>query len=132
MIGVDANILLRLLVRDDPPQHELAKAFFAARSENDPAYVSLVVIVETTWVLQKSYGYSRGQVADMLDALLESPDLVIESAATVRQAASWSRQPKVGLIDALVALLAGNQGCVTTFTFDRDAAKRIPGMELLS
>jgi predicted nucleic-acid-binding protein len=132
MIGVDTNVLLRLIVRDDLSQHELARNFFALRSASDPAYVSILVLTECAWLLRKRYGYTKDRIADMVAALLESPDIVIEQADLVADAAERSRQPKVGLVDALIAQLASRQGCSATCTFDRDAAKLVPGMELLA
>ena len=132
MIGADTNVLLRLIVRDNLPQHELAKSFFAERSAGDPAYISMIVMTECAWLLRKKYGYTKDQIADVVAALLESPDLVIERGGMIAEAAERSRQPKVGFVDALIAQLAGNEGCSATYTFDRDAAKRIPGMELLA
>jgi len=132
MIAVDTNVLLRLVVPDDARQHELAKAFFAARSANDPAYVGIVVMTEFTWLLNRRYGYSKEQIADLVLALLQSPDLVIERPDLVEEAAHLSRQPKVGFVDAFIAQLATASGCRSVATFDKDAAKRIPGMELLA
>lgn len=132
MIAVDTNILLRLAVVDDVAQQALARAFFAARSADDPAYIGNVVLAEFAWVLTRSYGYSKDQVGDLILTLLQSPDLVVERPDVVESAVNLSRQPKVSFADALVAGLAVVAGCRTTVTFDRAAAKHIPGMELLA
>lgn len=132
MIGADTNVLLRLVVDDDAAQHELAKQFFAARSANDPAHISLIVVAEFSWALRRLYAYDRDQIADVVLALLQSPDLIVERRDLVEEAAQLSRQPKVGLADTLIARLAVADGCRSVVTFDKDAAKRIPGMELLA
>jgi len=132
MIGVDTNLLLRLLINDDQAQHDAAKSFFALRSAVDPAYISIVVVSELAWLLTKRYGFSKDIAADLILALLQSPDLIIEKPAIVEEAAHLSRQPKIGFTDALISQLALSSGCHATMTFDRDAAKRIPGMELLA
>ena len=50
MIGIDTNVLLRLLVRDDEAQVRAAERFFATHcSPENPGFVSLIVIVETAW-----------------------------------------------------------------------------------
>lgn len=132
MIAVDTNILLRLAVDDDSAQQAKAKLFFAARSPDDPAYIGSVVLTEFAWVLTRRYGYSKEQVGHLILALLQSPDLVVERPDLVEGAVQVSLQPKVGFADALVAGLALAIGCRTTVTFDKNAAKRIPGMELLA
>ena len=132
MIGVDTNVLVRLIVADDARQHDLARRFFAERSESDPAFISVAVVSEFAWTLRCFYDYSKDQVADALVALTESPDLVVEQRKMVAEAANLSRQAKVDFPDALVAHLALHAKCMTTVTFDKNAAKRIPGMELLA
>jgi predicted nucleic-acid-binding protein len=132
MISVDTNILLRLTVVDDVAQQTLAKAFFAARSADDPAYIGNIVLAEFAWVLTRRYGYSKDQVGDLILTLLQSPDLVVERPGVVEDAVDLSRHPTVSFADALVAGLAAAAGCRKTVTFDKDAAKRIPGMELLA
>jgi predicted nucleic-acid-binding protein len=132
MIAVDTNLLLRLVVSDDNEQHEMAKTFFAARSASDPAFVATIVMAEFAWVLTKRFGFPKDSVADLILALLRSPDLVIERPDLVAEAALQSRKPKVGFSDAFIAQLALAQGCRSVMTFDKDAAKRIPGMDLLA
>ena len=132
MIGVDTNVLLRLVIDDDPEQNRQAKHFFAARSADDPAFVSILALSEFIWVLQKRYGYAKEQLPDLLDALLASPDLTVERAGLVRDAAELFRQPHIGFADALIAGLAMDAGCTSVVTFDKAAAKRIAGMESLS
>lgn len=132
MIGVDTNLLARLFVDDDPRQQEIAGAFFGQRSTDDPAYVSLVVIAEFVWLLGKTYDYSKTRIAEALAALLESPDFVVESRKLVEDALALSEQPKVGIVDVLISRIATRDGCIAVATFDKEAAKRVPGMKLLA
>lgn len=132
MIGVDTNLLARLFVDDDPRQQEIAGAFFGQRSTDDPAYVSLVVIAEFVWLLGKTYDYSKKSVTEALAALLESPDFIVESRNLVEDALVLSEQPKVGIVDVLISRIAMRDGCVAVATFDKEAAKRVPGMKLLA
>lgn len=41
-------------------------------------------------------------------------------------------RPIADIADYLVVWAAANAGCAKTFTFDRKAARKIPGMELLA
>ena len=132
MIGVDTNVLVRLMVSDDDRQHELAKRFFAARSADDPAYISIIVVAELTWLLRTLYGYDKDRIADGVLALLQSPDLIVERHDLVEEAAQLSRQPQTGFADVLIAGLARERGCERTVTFDKQAGRRIEGMELLA
>ena len=48
MGAVDANLLVRLLAEDDPVQTKRAAAFLET---HQPVWISMVVLVETVWVL---------------------------------------------------------------------------------
>jgi predicted nucleic-acid-binding protein len=131
MIGIDTNVLLRLLVRDDDAQVRAAERFIARHcSPDDPGFVSLVVIVETAWALRRLYLYDRVQIATALRSLLDVAELEIESAADVRSAVADFATSTAGLADCLIARMNVAAGCEYTVTFDRKAAK-LPGFEFL-
>ena len=132
MIGIDTNVLLRLLVRDDDAQVRAAERFFATHcSPENPGFVSLVVIVETAWALRRFYLYDRSQIANALVSLLNVAELEIESAEDVRSAVTAFATSAAGLVDCLVARTNVSTGCEYTVTFDRKAAK-LPGFKLLT
>jgi predicted nucleic-acid-binding protein len=124
MIGIDTNVLLRLLVRDDDAQVRAAERFIATHcSPDDPGFVSLVVVVETAWALRRLYLYDRSQIAAALSSLLDVAELEIESAAEVRSAVADFATSAAGFVDCLVARTNAAAGCTHTVTFDRKAAK---------
>jgi predicted nucleic-acid-binding protein len=132
MIGVDSNVLLRFFVVDDPHQHRQSRAFFAARTEDDPAYVNVVVLVELVWLMSRRYRLKRPEIVDALRALLESLNIEIESRELVAQAVdTFSRRRNAGFADLLIAALNTRADCRSTATFDVPASEEIPGMELL-
>ncbi|MGH8219339.1 MAG: PIN domain-containing protein [Steroidobacteraceae bacterium] len=57
MRAVDTNILVRLIVRDDPAQVRAAEEFIASG-----AWVSHLVLAETTWVLDAVYERTAQQI----------------------------------------------------------------------
>jgi len=127
MIGVDTNVLIRHLVKDDPQQAEQARRFFTDRSPDDPAYISTAVVVETVSVLRRRYGVSRPDVVRVLETLLRSRDISIQSAASLRRAVVDAEEANTDLADAIIAHAAIDNGCDGTVTFDR-RAQRLPGM----
>jgi len=71
MFGIDTNVLIRLLVRDNDAQVRAAERFIATHcSAGDPGFVSRVVIAEVAWVLKDYYDYDRTQVAVAVRGLL--------------------------------------------------------------
>ena len=132
MIGIDSNVLVRFFVRDNEAQTAAATRFIAERTEESPGFISAVVVCELVWVLQKSYGYADAAVHEALTSLFESSNIIIERADLVDHAIAEARQARADVSDCIIAALATAAGADKTVTFDKPAAKRIPGMELLS
>ncbi|WP_247138409.1 PIN domain-containing protein [Neorhizobium sp. BETTINA12A] len=132
MIGIDTNVLLRFLMTDDPKQYESAVEFFRSRSAENPAYISLFVFTEACWVMRKSYGYKNQEIASVFRGLLESRELVFEDSDFIEIMFLADGFGKFDVADYLIAELAKRIGCSKTVTFDKTAARYVPGMELLA
>ena len=130
MIGIDTNVLVRLLTADEADQHAKVLKFFEKRSVDDPAFVSAVTLAETVWVLRLSYQFTYAEILDAVAALLETDDFVIEGREALIAAREAGKPAMIG--DFLVAHLGERSGCLRTVTFDRRAASGVPAMELLS
>lgn len=132
MIGLDTNVLLRFYLADDPQQTAVVQALFDGLSEDRPGYVNMITLVELIWTLRVRFGIDRDRVAAVVSGLLESRDIVVEDEAIVEVALDHAMRVKAELPDLLIALRNIEAGCQSTLTFDRKAADRIPGMELLT
>ncbi len=119
MRAVDTNVLVRLVVRDDPEQVRTAEAFIASG-----AWVSQLVLVETIWVLDAAYDRTPEQIATAADMLLDHKSLCIQDADVVINALAYFRErPALGFSDCLVLEIARKAGHLPLGTFDRDLAK---------
>ncbi len=130
MIGVDTNVLVRFLTRDEPVQYALAEMFFRGRSRSVPAFISAVTLAETIWVLRRAYSYSASEIDHMLSMLLSTDVVVVEGREGLET--PKGAVPSNLIADYLVAHLCLSAGCSRVVTFDRYAAKAVPGMELLA
>lgn len=129
MIGLDTNVLVRYVARDDPGQTAKADALLDRLSRDEQGFVAVLVVAELHWTLIRAYRYTRGQSAEVIANLLASAELVVQDAALVRSALGAAGEG-ADFADALIASSAAAAGCGTTKTFDRRAA-RLPGMSLL-
>jgi len=126
MRAVDTNLLVRLLVRDDPAQLASAEAFVERG-----AWVSHLVLAETVWVLDAVYGRNAAQLAAAIELLLDHQSLTLQDADTVRVALTHFRaRPKLGFSDCLVLEIARKAGHMPLGTFDRGLA-RLEGVQRL-
>lgn len=63
MTGLDTNVLVHFLTQDDPVQGAIATRLMAELTSEAPGFVGREVLVELVWVLKRSYGYGRAEVA---------------------------------------------------------------------
>lgn len=123
MIGLDTNVLVRLLTADDAAQADKALQFLAKNcSASDPAFVSNIVLAETFWVLQSVYAFKRDQIATAYEALFSTSEIRLEDEASARKALRCVVQDNADFADALIGAVHVSRGCSTTVTFDRKAA----------
>jgi predicted nucleic-acid-binding protein len=132
MIGIDTNLLLRVILVDDPRQAAAARDFIAGNcSAGDPGYISNIVLVELAWSLAKPYAFSRARIADVIEQILETAQLQVESSTDVAAAVREYRSGSADFADCLLGRSNLTAECSHTVTFDRKAAK-LTGFELLS
>ena len=131
MIGLDTNVLVRYLAQDDKAQAASATRFIETRlSDRSPGFISLVVLVELRWVLQKLYGATAIELSDMVADLLATPQFKLQAREVVHDVVQTLRAEKSGkasFTDLLISRIAQHEGCSGVVSFDR-AAIRYAGM----
>lgn len=130
MIGLDTNVLVRYLAQDDPLQSARATRLFERFTESEPGFISLVTLVETVWVLDRTYGVSHLEIATAVERMLQADTLVIQNEQQVFTAMITLRTGTASFSDALIGAVGSWAGCEVTLTFDRKAA-RLKGFQLL-
>ncbi len=126
MRAIDTNVLVRLIARDDAAQTERAEAFV-----EKGAWVPLLALAETVWVLDAVYKRTAAQIATCVDMLLSHQQLVLERGDVVETALGQFRAaPKAGFSDCLMLEVARAAGHLPFGTFDKALARR-DGAQLL-
>ena len=132
MKGLDTNVLVRFLVKDDPRQAAQAVAFIRGEcTAESPCRVNRIVLCELEWVLESAYRYPRSQVAEAIGRILRAAELLVEDADEAWTALRAYRQHGADFSDCLLNLTNLAGGCEATATFDVRAG-RLEGFELLS
>lgn len=131
MPALDTNVLVRLLVGDDPGQARQARdALARAERDAEPLLVPLTVVLELEWVLRVSYRYSKDQVTATLSALLEARALEFHEEASVERALHYYRAGGADFAECLHLGCAATAERTPLLTFDRRAA-RLPDARAL-
>jgi predicted nucleic-acid-binding protein len=130
MTGLDTNVLVRYLVKDDPRQTAKATSIIENRVCSDTGFVSLVTMIETVWVLERSYNFSPQEISEAIEVILQIDSIFVQNEREVFSALALLQEGRGSFADALVGALGTWSGCTTTLTFDRKAS-RLPGFELI-
>ena len=126
MRAVDTNVLVRLIVRDDEAQVDAAEEFISSG-----AWVSQLVLAETSWVLYAVYRLNAEQIATAVDMVLSHKHLTMQDPDLVGCALDqFKKRPSLGFSDCLVLEIARKAGHLPLGTFDRGLAK-LDGAERL-
>ncbi|PLP99697.1 PIN domain-containing protein [Cupriavidus pauculus] len=129
MIGLDTNILVRYFARDDPVLTPVADALLDSLSDRTREFVPIVFLAELIWTMDKRYEADPPELIDIVEYLIRSSDLVLESQAVVKSALRLFESTYSDFADCLIERSCRSAGCRHTATFDRKAARAI-GMKL--
>ncbi len=124
MLGLDTNVLVRYLVRDDQLQFEKARRLIKRESDKgEPVLVNLLVLLETEWVLRSRYELSKAEILSAFSTLLDVADLAFEDEPSVEHALYSWRDSAADFADCLIEARNRQLGCDATATFDAKALK---------
>ena len=122
--AIDTNVLVRLLVDDNPKQsqcvYELMQSCY---EQKNTLFVSSLVILELMWVLLSCYDFSRDEVIEAITNILNLSILEIEYQATIQRCLQLAKGNTYDLSDLLIGCVAQNNQCDITLTFDKKASK---------
>jgi predicted nucleic-acid-binding protein len=130
MIGLDTNVLVRYFAQDDPAQAKKASALIESLTPDRPGYVTQVALIEVIWVLSRAYRIERAEIARVIETLLRTKEITVESAETVWKALRLYTDSSADFADCLIERTCHDAQCEYTATFDIKAAKAT-GMRLV-
>ena len=132
MIGLDTNVVLRLLLGDDSAQTMRAAKFIQqAKRLETKVIITLAVVLELEWVLRSSAKMNKAEVLSIFNLLLDSYDIEIDSEKVLEQALHIYENAASDFAECLFLAQYQRMGCNTMLTFDAKAA-RMTGVELVA
>lgn len=132
MIALDSNVLIRLLIEDDPKQTSIAKELLEGKiADGETCFVSDPVLCEIEWVLESCYGVPRESLLAMVQELAANDHFVFEDRAVLRDALDAYSDGKADLSDYLIHGKAMAREARATYTFDR-ALRNTDGVVVLT
>lgn len=117
MIGLDTNILIRYLTKDDEAQWRQATQLIQS---SEQCFIANIVLCEMVWVLRgEPYQYSKDEILTTLEAMLQSPTFEFENRSAVYQAMQRTKKGRADFSDYLIGAISLQAGSGETVTFDR-------------
>jgi predicted nucleic-acid-binding protein len=123
MIGLDTNVIVRYFAQDHELQSVCASDLIDSLTSEEPGFISTVTLVEMVWVMQGAYKATKAEIVQILQKLLQTREIVVQDAEIALQALSRFSQSKAGFADCLIERIGHRLGCISTVTFDADAAE---------
>lgn len=128
MIGLDTNVLARIVLADDPQQTSQALALLEACDKSgEEVAVSLSVVLELEWVLRSVAKLNKAAVITVFRQLLETAPLRIDNEAALEHALYLydGEGARADFAECLFSAQYQRMGCRVMASFD-EKAQRMP------
>lgn len=119
VVTFDTNVLIRILVGDDPAQTRRAERLFRAHADGEGIYVPSIVLAEIAWVLSAGYGLDRTIVHERIGKLVRTRGVFVEDMELTLQALTRYAAGGAELADHLILGKALERSALPLYTFDR-------------
>jgi len=129
LVFVDTNVFLRFFVKDVEPFYQKARELFE-KAENGIITLETndMVIAEIVWVLESYYGFTKAEIKEVIDTILETKNVKVTNHSRVKEAVNLYTLGKMDFIDAYNIAYIRTKGCRKVATFDVKHFKNIEGI----
>jgi predicted nucleic-acid-binding protein len=124
MAFIDANYVLRYLLKDNPKQFLIVKEVI----ENQDISLTDFIFAEAVYVLEKVYSVPRNDIKDALGGLMEYKNLVMENKNVILKSLQIYSESKIDFADALLIAYHKESSNIVLHTFDKKILKIISAL----
>ncbi len=128
---IDTNILVRYLTNDDPSKAKAVDSLLNKALKGElKILIPSIVIAELVWVLESFYEMRANEIAELIEAVLNTPGVEVADKSTIISALKHYRAKNMDFIDAWIIEFAKNSDVNTIYTFDKRHFKAIEEIEI--
>jgi len=128
---IDTSAILRLLLKDDPAKADaVEKLIRESKGKGMTIYVLPVTILEIVWVTEKVYRLSRKTIRELVEAVLNTPELKCPLELVFRRALLTYETQKIKFADAVMGHWGLEEGLSVVYTYDENDFKKILGLQV--
>jgi len=127
----DTNVVVRILVKDDPDQSSAAEAAWRQAVAEGGVFLPATVLVEVVWVLRAAYKLDRATIVGALRRVIDSEGATVEHEALVRRAIDSYDAGAADFSDYIIRESARGANALPVVTFDHLFARE-PDVQILA
>jgi predicted nucleic-acid-binding protein len=128
---IDTSVILRLLVKDDDAKIRAIEDLIKNAKQNGIIlYLSPITILEIVWVLEKVYKHNKKSIRELVEAILNTPELRCEIEDVFRETIKTYEEKNIKFADAVMGYWGLKKGISIVYTYDEKDFKRIEGFEV--
>jgi len=125
MPTLDTNCIVRWLVRDDPPKTTTMDTIM---SSGRHLTVPDVALIETVYVLETYYRFTRTEVAQAIRLLIGQAVLDLDRPLWTQILTAYLEHPKLSCTDVLLAIQVKCPGEEPLLSFDKKLVNQLDAM----
>ena len=126
----DTNVLLRLLLNDIPEQHTATKKLLHQATKQFS--IADTAIIELVFVLDRYYGFSRLEITEAVDGLMNLKEINCNKALFKRALVIYVKHSGLSFEDCCLSVYAQLNSAEPLWTFDKKLANQAPNTKLVS
>jgi predicted nucleic-acid-binding protein len=124
MIGIDSNILARIILNDSEQESRQARVILEEGLSAGGVFVATGVLLEVSWVL-KMKKFPRQRVHILLAQFIAIPGVILEQPELIKKTLEFFRAGQVDFGDSLIWTAHRLHGVTTLKTFDKEFQREI-------
>ena len=118
-------------MKDDPAKAvAVEKLIKESKGKGMTIYVLPVTILEIVWVTEKVYRLSRKTIRELVEAILNTPELRCPLELVFRRALVTYETQKIKFADAVMGHWGLEEGLSVVYTYDENDFKKILGLQV--
>lgn len=132
-VVIDTNLLVRYLTDDEPQKAKAVDSLLNKATKGElRILIPSIVIAELVWVLESYYRMDASEIAELVEAILNTPGTEVTEKQIIISALKFYRGKNIDFIDAWIIEFAKENDIKTIYTFDKRHFKNIEGIEIKS
>ena len=122
-ILLDANVIVRLFMRDHEAHYKISEAFFLALEAGEKKAILLdLIIAEVVYILKSYYKQDKQSIASRLKLLLQYENIEVSNRAVIIEALEAYTKKNIDFADAILCAKKNLEG-YEVMSFDKDIKK---------